>query len=79
MTSYITRVDGYIESICDSAECALSHLIVSLPYCMVSIQGQSFHADHVTEEMLLNELDSAGELHLDYKRIAISSVTISRV
>lgn len=79
MTSYITRVDGYIESICDSAECALSHLIVSLPYCMVSVQGQSFHADHVTEEMLLNELDSTGELHLDYKRIGISSVTISRV
>lgn len=79
MTSYITRVDGYIESICDSAECALSHLIVSLPYCMVSVQGQSFHADHVTEEMLLNELDSTGELHLDYKRIDISSVTISRI
>jgi len=78
MTSYITRVDGYIESICDSAECALSHLIVSLPYCMVSVQGQSFHADHVTEEMMLDELETSGELHFDYKSINKLTVVIAR-
>jgi len=75
--SYITRVAGYIESICSTPSCALSHLRPSVPSCMVSIQGCSFHADHVSEEALRTELENTGELSFEYKDG--TQITVSRV
>lgn len=62
----MTTLNGNLDEICPTPQCAISHMARSLYGCMVSIQGQSFHADHVTEEMLINELETSGELNLDY-------------
>ncbi len=77
-TSYITEVEGSTVQVCHTASCALSRLHFSVSSCMVSIQGCSFHADHVPEEALRTELETAGELSFEYEdgtQITVSKIT----
>ena len=79
---YETRIRGHLDAVCESLSCALSHVEPAFLRCMVSIQGCSFYADHVTEENLYAEIERAGKLDFEYgdeynigMPISISKVT----